>query len=481
MNDTSIVRSAAELERKYLSKIAGLSTNIETHNDELIRVQNELTNMLNTLIINLGDVLDDNISLWFYPGIPTTSNLPYTSWAIPSEHIGDIYYDQNSGNVYKYTSNGWVQNTDTNLISAMALTNAELDVSTDHERKVYISQPNPPYDSGDWWILEDGTLKICQLGKESGEYDINDFVVSSKYVTTVATKQNDTITVLKGTVTEITEDYVKYTDLSTGGSTTIAGENITTGSIKSNNYVLDTSGTSINLIDGKISTKNVKIDDDGMKLSNGAKVVGNNGLMNSYLFQSGQKQEFCGYEFIYDLSQTSELETKYHKNLTVNIIIPQGLSITKATVKLIHTPFLWNDGTWMSGDSHNYWGWCRSLKLYKATNLYSRYGWGAPNAAMFDDYDTTYSEISGAFGNNGWTPSQPTTQSHQTQEITSIDIKNQLSIGLNSLVIKEDESDKSWQNVPQTDAGYLQLTHSIAERKAMLIALVNIEGYMTYS
>ena len=103
MNDTTIVRSAAELERKYnLSKLAGLSSNVETNNNELIKIQNELTNMLNTLIINLGDVLDDNISLWFYPGIPNTLNEPYISWSDPTEHIGDIYYDQNSGNVYKY-------------------------------------------------------------------------------------------------------------------------------------------------------------------------------------------------------------------------------------------------------------------------------------------------------------------------------------------------------------------------------------------
>lgn len=122
--------------------------------------------MLNSLVINLSDVLDtqSSISLWFYEGIPTTSNEPYINWATPSDHYGDLYYDQNSGYVYKYTSTGWILQTDENLINALALTNVELDVTTDHERQVFFQQPTPPYQSGDWWIQDDGTLMICQLG-----------------------------------------------------------------------------------------------------------------------------------------------------------------------------------------------------------------------------------------------------------------------------------------------------------------------------
>lgn len=267
LQDKNVVRTAADLEKKYdFARLLGLSTNVEAAKEQLIKVENELNNMLNSLIINLGDVLDSqsSISLWFYEGIPTTSNEPYTDWVTPSDHYGDLYYDQNSGYVYKFTNTGWILQEDNNLISAMALTNVELDVSVDHERKVYFQQPTPPYWNGDWWVLEDGTLMICQISKPVGEvYEEFDFIISNRYVQTIAIKQNNTLTVLKGTVTEITEDYVKFTDLSTGGSSTIAGENISTGSIKSNNYVANTTGTKINLSDGSIDSKNFKVDSTG--------------------------------------------------------------------------------------------------------------------------------------------------------------------------------------------------------------------------
>lgn len=56
---------------------------------------------------------------------------------------------------------------------------------------------------------------------------------------------------------------VKFTDLSTSKSTTINGDNVTTGSIQSNGYVADTTGLKINLDDGTIDSKNFKV------LSNG--------------------------------------------------------------------------------------------------------------------------------------------------------------------------------------------------------------------
>ena len=468
LQDKTVVRTAADLEKKYnFAKLLGLSSNVEAQEEALMKVNNELNNMLNSLIINLGDVLDSqsDISLWFYSGKPTTSNKPYTTWTTPSDHIGDLYYDRATGYVYKYMAEGWIQQTDINLISALALTNAELDVSEDNERKVYFAQPTPPYSSGDWWILEDGTLKICQLGKNSGEYETDDFVVSSKYTTTVATKQEDTITVLKGTVLQITEDYVKYTDLSTGGSTTIAGENITTGNIKSNNYSAGKSGTNINLTDGKISTKNVTIDDDGMKLSNGAKVVGANGLMNTYLYED---EVILGYERDYEYnSSTGEYDHIATSPLLLNFIIPEGLQITSAKVQLVHTPVYWlnEEGTYLAmGRSQN-------IKLAKATNLYTRQVVASLNSSVwFSDNNTTYSEISGAFGSSGWTPpTAPTTSNHPTETTTSIDIKGSISTGLNQLKIYIPDATQTWSNA------------NMAARSGLVHAILKIDGYMTYS
>lgn len=260
-----VVRTAADLERKYnFASLLGLKKNVEITAQGIQKIENELNNMLNALVINLKDVLDSQgeISLWFYSGIPTTENEPYISWDNPNDHIGDIYYDQLSGTVYQW--NGvWEVNTSPDLIEAMAITNAETDAATDHERKVFFDTPTIPYSNGDWWVKEDGSLFICQISKTSGTYEEVDFIDSSNYTESIAEKIGEEIKVLKGTITIISENYAKFTDLATGGSTTISGDNITTGNIQSNNYIKDVSGMKIALVDGAIDTKNLKIDGEG--------------------------------------------------------------------------------------------------------------------------------------------------------------------------------------------------------------------------
>lgn len=58
--------------------------------------------------------------------------------------------------------------------------------------------------------------------------------------------------------------YVTISALAKAGTTTIDGSNIKTGHISSSNYVENDQGTSINLIDGSISTKNFKVSDEGV-------------------------------------------------------------------------------------------------------------------------------------------------------------------------------------------------------------------------
>lgn len=280
-NNSVVVRTAQDLERKYnLGSLGTVKRNVEITAQGLQEIQNELSSMLNALVINLKDVLDSQseISLWFYSGIPTTSNVPYTSWANPSDHIGDLYYDQNTGYVYQYKEvNGtklWEINSSPDLVEAMAITNSETDTSTDHERKVFFDTPTIPYSNGDWWVKTDGSLYICQISKPSGIFEDVDFIDSSKYTDSTTQKLNEELTVLKGTVTMISENYAKFTDLATGGSTTISGDNITTGSIQSNNYIKNVSGTKIALKNGTIDTKNFKVDAEGNVTCNNATING---------------------------------------------------------------------------------------------------------------------------------------------------------------------------------------------------------------
>lgn len=449
-------RTPTDLERKYnFSSLLGLSKNIKMNEKSITRIQNELANMLNTLIINLKDVLDSQseVSLWFYSAEPTTRNEPYLSWSNPAEHYGDIYYDQATGYVYQFSEIGWTQNKDTSLVQAMALTNVELDTTIDHERKVYFTQPVPPYSSGDWWILEDGTLKICQLGKTTGTYESEDFIVSSKYVATVATKTEDAITVLKGTVMKISDTYVSVEDLATGGKTVINGANITTGTINTDNVT--------------IGNGNVQIDKDGLKLNNGAKVVGENGLMNTYLFTNGDSFETCGYEG--DDPAAGAATTVHRVGVRLICNIPEGLNITSAKLVLFHAPVYWG---WYDENynSSSGWGYCRALKVYKASNINSRKYTADYQSEYFETNDTTYSEIWGALGSYSWTPTVPSDAAHNTETKTSIDIKDSLTTGLNELLIQ-----------PGAEMSGTLSNGEICARTAFIYAMLKIDGYMSYN
>ena len=62
---------------------------------------------------------------------------------------------------------------------------------------------------------------------------------------------------------------VSFTNLSTAGQTLINGGNITTGEIKSQNYVANTSGTKIDLTNGSIDSKNFKLQSNGNAIFKG--------------------------------------------------------------------------------------------------------------------------------------------------------------------------------------------------------------------
>ena len=443
------VRTAADLERKYnFAKMLGLTANVEANEKNLIKIESALNSMLESLIINLGDILDEqsDISLYFYEGIPLTTSLPYTSWTSPSDHIGDFYYDQLSGYVYQYTNNGWIQNLDKNLISALALTNVDLDVTTDHERKVYFATPSPPYSSGDWWILSDGSLKICQLGKLSGDtYDEQDFIVSSKYTTNIATKQGNQIKVLSGTMTEFSENYVKYTDLSTGGSTTIAGNNVTTGQIESKNYVAGLSGSKIDLENGNV--------DMAGDINLGGYIKSSKGMVANFPFPSNFAQ--LGYNY-------NSSDGGYFKKgiLKIPVSIPENFEIIKAKI----TVYIYNTKNYSVDSTQNEisrYGKVQHIKLYKGSSpSFTISQWG-------DIYSNSSSqpEIVGTFGADGYTA---TTEANG--HFDSIDIKSNLTVGDNIFEIRTSDADLN----ATLDADII----TALSQTQMAFAVLNISGYL---
>ncbi len=101
---------------------------------------------------------------------------------------------------------------------------------------------------------------------------------TSSGITIGIEKEDGTTSQATGTIQM--NGLVSFTNLSTSGQTTINGGNITTGTIKSSNYVSGTSGTSINLSNGAIDSKNFKVSSSG-------NITATGGTIGGWTIQSG--------------------------------------------------------------------------------------------------------------------------------------------------------------------------------------------------
>lgn len=142
--------------------------------------------------INPGEyaILQNSIETHFYDGVPTLSNLPASGWttdAVKDAHLGDMYYDGNTGTGYRFSKYSgvysWEVITDSVAIEALALAQDAYDVATDHKRRIFLpgSDPLPPYDVGDLWTTgtEDG-IKSCNTTRAAGaSYVATDWVISA--------------------------------------------------------------------------------------------------------------------------------------------------------------------------------------------------------------------------------------------------------------------------------------------------------------
>ncbi len=452
------VNSWQEVERRLQAQ----NQIIGTGNNTIVRVNNSLNSFLNALVLNLKDILEDqsDISLWFFDiDKPTTLTEPYISWETPNEHIGDFFYSRTKGVVYKYTLNGWEKNTDATLLKAMALTNTEL-VSGDNERKVFTTTPTPPYESGDWWIKEDGSLYVCQIGRKD-IYSAQDFVTSVNYAGAVAEKTGNVLEVLKGTVITTTDNAVIYLDKATGTTSQISGDSIRTGIITSNNYSKNNLGMAINLNEGTIDTKNFKLDRNGnVNLYNGATVITDKGLMTNL--------QFVGVNLNYNLNGLFGNYWDGNNSLSsywiiINANIPANFIIQKAYIRIVEHPVYWNN---LSS-----YGYVKQLAIYrmKSTDkLISNY------QTEDNILDSMSTQISNVFsGNNAtWTPTTPSNSNYGAQIKDTVDLKSHINNNNCIFLLK------SKYSTSVSASNYAQIE---AQNSCYVNATLNVLGYMNFN
>ena len=151
----------------------------------------ELADFTESVTSDLSDLqsqIDGNIATWFYAGTPTLTNNPAVDWTdteTKNQHLGDLYYDTNTGYAWRFmVQNGsysWGRITDSDVTKALEDA-ANAKDTADSKRRVFVSQPTPPYDVGDLWVQgENGDILRCATARASGSYNASDWVLASKY------------------------------------------------------------------------------------------------------------------------------------------------------------------------------------------------------------------------------------------------------------------------------------------------------------
>ncbi len=190
-NDYSKAITAEDLIRRYnlnnlvkdRKTITSLERNLNSTDTLIKNFADAVTKDLKTL----QDQVDGNITTWFFEGIPTLENAPANEWlddVTKNNHLGDLYYDQDTGYAYRFSLNDnvfkWIEIKDTDVVEALALANSAQDTA-DKKRQVFVTEPIPPYEVGDLWIKEDKDLYRCRAKRTEGDFNEVDWIKATDY------------------------------------------------------------------------------------------------------------------------------------------------------------------------------------------------------------------------------------------------------------------------------------------------------------
>ena len=221
--------TAEDLIRKYnLDNLFSDRKAINTLNDNLTKVNNNIRDYVESIsknIDNLQNQVDGNITAWFFSGVPNLNNQPAADWSNNNEmdvHLGDLYYDQNTGYSYRFAKINenyeWLKLSDSDITEALALANAAKD-SADSKRRTFFNNPSTPYDAGDLWIYN-GEIYRCIRSRSEGELNSADWVNDLIY--TDDSVANDVKAELNSFKEDVQRDYVTNSIFETSTNSILA-------------------------------------------------------------------------------------------------------------------------------------------------------------------------------------------------------------------------------------------------------------------
>jgi len=227
-------------------------------------------------IEDMQEQLDGKVELWFYAYVPTLQNIPAVDWDAKEKpvHVGDLFYNTTAGAEgafrFEYDSGTraykWTHIEDANITKALADA-AKAQDTADQKRRIFTTQPLPPYDKGDMWITgssENDELLYCTTTRLTGSYNAKDWTK-----TPTESKAQTILQALNGEIIAavIDGDIINAINLSSEGTKidasklTVNSSNIDiNGVISANNYFKVNLDGSIESTKGKFG--NIIIDSD---------------------------------------------------------------------------------------------------------------------------------------------------------------------------------------------------------------------------
>lgn len=140
-------------------------------------------------VADLQNQIDGQIETFYYDYEPKLNNIPASDWTTEDDkkkHEGDLFYWKSKGYAYRFFKDGdtwkWqlVQDTDV----TKALQTASFAQSTANSKcRVFLTQPTPPYDTGDMWNQgQNGDILTCVVARANGaSYVETDWQKLNKY------------------------------------------------------------------------------------------------------------------------------------------------------------------------------------------------------------------------------------------------------------------------------------------------------------
>lgn len=202
----------------------------------------------------------------------------------------------------------------------------------------------------------------------------------------------------------------------------------------------------------------VLLDNNGVSLSNGARLIGGNGVLSCFQFVVKNPDAFLGFKW--------DMEQYIKDGLRIEAHIPANFVITSAKITLIHNPIHWeNDGQY-------FWGYAQNIRLYKVTNQNSVLEAPALGGCLSVASFTQKTEVTSAFPGGYFTAKNPETNNHVSEVIETIDIKNWLNAsGRTTFIVETAEAILSAGTIDNPNFAGLKKTGT-AE------AVLNVIGYM---